>query len=88
MASDTPRFDPDYKNADFALYRYPPTVPGAIVVCILFLISALLHTYQIFRTKTWFMTAFAIGCYCSSLYPLSLASDTYSPHKHHYLTVS
>ena len=63
------RFDPDYKNAAFALYRYAPSLAGAIVFCIVFFITTSLHTLQMARTKTWYMLPFVIGGFCTLSLP-------------------
>ncbi|KAF9552161.1 RTA1-domain-containing protein [Agrocybe pediades] len=54
-------FDPDYKHAAFALYRYAPSLAGCIVFCVLFTLTTGLHSLQLFRTRTWYMIPFAIG---------------------------
>lgn len=47
--------------ADFEFYKYTPSMAGAIIFCILFIISTALHSWQMFRTRTWFMIPFVIG---------------------------
>lgn len=59
------QFDPDYKNADFALYRYAPSLAGAVIFCIVFVITTGLHTFQMARTKTWYMVPFVVGGFCT-----------------------
>lgn len=54
-------FDPDYENAAFALYRYPPSLAAAVIFILLFLFLTLYHAYILFRTRSWFMIAFFIG---------------------------
>ncbi|KAB2570221.1 Protein RTA1 [Lasiodiplodia theobromae] len=53
--------DSDYKNADFAFYRYVPSMAAAVIFCLLFILTSLLHTVQMFKTRTWYLTAFVIG---------------------------
>lgn len=47
--------------ADFEYYKYDPSIAAAIVFVIVFIATTGLHFYQMFRTRTWFMTAFCIG---------------------------
>lgn len=44
-------------------YAYTPSLPAAIIFIILFLITALFHTFQLLRTRTWFYTALTIGAH-------------------------
>ncbi|KAJ9667825.1 hypothetical protein H2201_002011 [Coniosporium apollinis] len=52
-ASDTPR--------TYALYHYTPSMAAAVIFCILFLLSTILHFVQMFKTKAWFLIAFFLG---------------------------
>lgn len=47
--------------ADFEYYKYTPSMAGAVVFVILFVITSVLHLWQMFRTRTWFMIPFCIG---------------------------
>jgi hypothetical protein len=51
---------------DFKLFRYDPNLGAAVFFVILFAAASALHTYQYLVTKTWFFTAFVIGCWCKS----------------------
>jgi hypothetical protein len=53
-------------GTDFKLFRYDPNLGAAVFFVILFMVASVLHTYQYFVTKTWFFTAFVIGCWCKS----------------------
>jgi hypothetical protein len=53
-------------TVDFKLFRYDPNLGAAIFFVILFAVASALHTYQYLVTKTWFFTAFVIGCWCKS----------------------
>ncbi|KAF2211356.1 hypothetical protein CERZMDRAFT_43551 [Cercospora zeae-maydis SCOH1-5] len=46
---------------DFKFYRYTPSLAGAIIFALLFLVTTALHTYQLFRTRTWYMLPFLVG---------------------------
>jgi hypothetical protein len=50
--------DPGY---DFALYRYTPSLPAAIVALTIFAILTSLHTWKIIRHKTLYFLPFTIG---------------------------
>ena len=51
---------------DFKLFRYDPNLGAAVFFMLLFTAAASLHTYQYVVTKTWFFTAFIVGCWCKS----------------------
>ncbi|KAF1949799.1 RTA1-domain-containing protein [Byssothecium circinans] len=46
------------------LYYYTPSLPLAITSAAVFSIFLAIHTYRLFRTKTWFCTPFVIGALC------------------------
>jgi hypothetical protein len=45
----------------FILYRYHPSLAGAAIFTVLFALSTLLHVYQSFRKRAYFMIPFIIG---------------------------
>lgn len=45
----------------FEFYKYEPSLAAAIVFAVLFLISSVLHTIQLVRTRTWYFTPLVIG---------------------------
>lgn len=45
----------------FKLYHYDPTIPGGVVFVLLFLCTTILHFWQLFRSRCWFMIPLAIG---------------------------
>ena len=51
----------------FKYYRYDPSLAAAILFTISFLITTLLHTYQLIRTKTWIVIPLIVGGFCMSL---------------------
>lgn len=53
-------------EVDFDLFRYYPKLGAAVLFAILFTAASALHTYQYLVTRTWFFTAFIIGCWCKS----------------------
>ena len=59
--------------ADFKLFRYDPILGAAVFFILLFTAAASLHTYQYIVTKTWFFTAFVVGCWSKSA-PENLAT--------------
>ncbi|TKA26840.1 hypothetical protein B0A50_04286 [Salinomyces thailandicus] len=46
---------------EYQYYHYVPSIAAAIVFAILFGASTAMHTYQMFKTKTWFLVPFLIG---------------------------
>ncbi|KAI1372153.1 RTA1-domain-containing protein [Hypoxylon crocopeplum] len=55
--------NPDWQNASFSFYRYVPSAAAAVIFCLLFLVSTLLHLWQMYKTKTWFLGALVGGCF-------------------------
>ncbi|KAH0419615.1 hypothetical protein CcaCcLH18_14348 [Colletotrichum camelliae] len=46
---------------DFKLYRYTPSLPAAIVSVAVFAVLTALHTWRIFRARSFYFTAFTVG---------------------------
>lgn len=49
------------ETTTFRRYYYEPSLPAAIIFVVLFGISTLLHVFQMFQRRTWFMIPFIIG---------------------------
>ncbi|KAL6404395.1 hypothetical protein AUP68_13787 [Ilyonectria robusta] len=47
--------------AEKKLYQYDPSLAAAIIFLIIFAASAVLHTWQIIRTKNWYFIPFLVG---------------------------
>ena len=47
---------------DYVYYHYYPSLAAASTATVLFVLGTLLHSYQIARTKTWYMLALIVGC--------------------------
>ncbi|KAG9857421.1 putative C6 transcription factor, partial [Aureobasidium melanogenum] len=45
----------------FSYYEYLPSKAAAVIACLIFIVITLLHTWQLFRTRTWFFIPFVIG---------------------------
>ena len=56
----------DAGGFDFALYRYTPSLPAAIVSAAVFGVLTIGHFWRMFRNRTWFCLPFAIGGVCES----------------------
>lgn len=54
------------EGQSFLFYRYDPSVPAAVIFVVIFAATTFLHTYQLFRTRTWYFIPFLIGGYCKS----------------------
>ncbi|KAL2865934.1 RTA1 domain-containing protein [Aspergillus lucknowensis] len=48
-------------GASSAPYYYVPSLEAAIIFVVLFMAATILHAYQMWQTKTWFLTAFCCG---------------------------
>ncbi|KAF7906689.1 hypothetical protein EAF00_000968 [Botryotinia globosa] len=48
-------------SGDYYLWNYVPSTAAAVIFIILFIITTALHTWRMFKTKSWFCTAFCIG---------------------------
>ncbi|KAL2861837.1 putative RTM1-like protein [Aspergillus pseudodeflectus] len=49
------------EHSEFKLYRYDPSIGAAAVFIILFLAAAGIHTFQVVRTRAWFVIPFVVG---------------------------
>ncbi|KAF7893223.1 uncharacterized protein EAF02_000761 [Botrytis sinoallii] len=48
-------------SGDYYLWNYIPSMTAAVIFIILFIITTALHTWRMFKTKSWFCTAFCVG---------------------------
>ncbi|KAL4953571.1 RTA1 like protein-domain-containing protein [Aspergillus filifer] len=65
---------------DFVFYYYAPSGAAGGIFTALFGICTLLHIYQLFRTRTWFMIPFTIGAALECIgYVGRLLSSTETP---------
>jgi hypothetical protein len=55
--------------AGYIFYNYNPNMVAAVIFIVVFGLSALLHTYQLVRARTWYFIPFLIGCLCMSTAP-------------------
>lgn len=55
---------------EFKFYHYDPSMAGAVVFVVLFLISTSLHSYQLLQTRAWFMIPMVVGGFCTLFYEL------------------
>ncbi|ROV91391.1 hypothetical protein VPNG_09977 [Cytospora leucostoma] len=49
-------------NGDYYLWHYVPSIPGAVVFLVLFLLATIVHSWRMFRHRVWFHIPFVIGC--------------------------
>lgn len=66
MADSSTSTDSD----SYDYYAYDPSMVAAVIFIVLFGAVSLLHTYQLFRTRTWYFIPFLIGGYCELGCPL------------------
>lgn len=59
----------DYKNAEWAYYRYEPSVGVNTLFVVLFVLTTVLHLVQLWKTRTWYLISLVIGglCRCRTL---------------------
>jgi hypothetical protein len=50
--------------ASFRYYYYSPSTAAAILFIVLFGLTTILHSYQMIRTRAWFLIPFCIGGAC------------------------
>jgi hypothetical protein len=55
---------PKSKKFDWEMYRYVPTLVGAIIALIIFLILALLHAWQWLKSRNHIIIYVVIGALC------------------------
>lgn len=55
---------PDYKDAVWSFYRYEPSIAGAVIFCILLGLTSGLHAFQLYTTRTWYLSALVVGGLC------------------------
>jgi hypothetical protein len=53
-----------YKGGTYYLWHYIPSMPGAIIFIILFILATAGHSYRMIRFRQWFYIPFIIGCIC------------------------
>jgi hypothetical protein len=51
-------------TTQFVFYHYTPSLAAAAIFVILFLATALLHLFQLFKNSTWYFIPFVIGGFC------------------------
>ncbi|KAG4411840.1 hypothetical protein IFR04_015024 [Cadophora malorum] len=52
---------------EFKFYHYDPSLVGAIIFTVAFLVTTSLHSYQLLQTRTWFMIPLVVGGFCPYL---------------------
>ena len=49
---------------DYQFYKYTPSLAAAATFSGLFLVVSILHSYQLFRTRTWYLIPLLLGGCC------------------------
>jgi hypothetical protein len=49
------------EESTFSLYHYDPTTAGAMVFLLLFLGTSLFHSWQLIRSRAWFVAPLVVG---------------------------
>lgn len=76
---------PDINDPNrFVLYRYNPSLEAAIVFCVAFALTTLLHIFQIIKKRTWYFIPLAVGGACKSpSYPTMFTAACAKPPRRH-----
>lgn len=56
-------------ESSFQLYHYDPTTIGAMIFVILFLGTSLFHSWQLIRSRCWFVIPLVMGGFSKSYAP-------------------
>lgn len=64
-------------------YKYHPSLAAATVFAALFAISTILHTYQLFRTRTWYMIPVVLGGFCEWIGYVGRALNAHEAPEYH-----
>jgi fatty acid desaturase len=54
-------------SLNWIAYTYYPSMGAAVLFIVLFAIATILHTFHLFRTRTWFFIPLVIGGYSTYL---------------------
>lgn len=63
---------------DFKLYRYTPTLAGAIVALIVFAILTGVHFWRMIRARSFYFVPFLVGGICTYRAPMFQSSLEYT----------
>jgi hypothetical protein len=58
--------------SQFKFYHYDPSMAAAVIFIVCFLSTTTLHTYQLIRTRTWFLIPLVIGGFCKKVCSLNM----------------
>ncbi|KAI9652159.1 MAG: hypothetical protein M1829_001830 [Trizodia sp. TS-e1964] len=78
---DAPVPDLNNGDADIIIYGYIPALALALLGIILFLISTLLHSYQLFRYRTWYLVPLALGTLIEAVGYIFRLMSHYHPYR-------
>jgi hypothetical protein len=62
-----PRCIDNYEDAQWSFYRFEPSLAGNVIFVALFGLSSLLHVLQMYKTRTWYLTALIIGALAETI---------------------
>jgi len=51
-------------NPNAGLYKYDPSLPAAAIFAGLFIVTTVLHLFQLIRARTLFMIPLTVGGFC------------------------
>lgn len=59
---------------DFKLYRYTPTLAGAIVALVVFAVLTAVHFWRLIRARSFYFVPFLVGGICAYRVPMCRVS--------------
>jgi hypothetical protein len=51
-------------SRSYKFWNYVPSIPAAVIFMLIFMVLTGLHTWKLFRTRSWFCIAFTLGGLC------------------------
>jgi hypothetical protein len=66
---DMPKLLP-LNGGDYYLWKYVPSTPASVIAAILWLIISSVLVWRMFKTRTWFCSAFIIGSFSTCIHSL------------------
>jgi hypothetical protein len=51
-------------HGTYYLWMYVPSIPGSVIVTLLWAAIGAGLCWKMFKTRSWFCSAFVLGCFC------------------------
>jgi hypothetical protein len=71
------RFNHDTKATTYELYKYNPSIAGAVIFIIVFACLTIAHGFHMVKTRTWYCAPVVVGglCMCTFFRPCPPVTD-------------